>query len=105
MTDDRSDGNRSQDPLDRWAKYYQNWLKNKRSTNKKQKTPFWQLGVSCFCDGFLIAKKFKKKKYFVEDQAMHIPTKFNNHWPSGFREENWDAIDYGRQQTQSDDNI
>lgn len=30
---------------------------------------------------------------------MHIPTKFNNHWPSGFREEDWDAIDYGRQQT------
>jgi hypothetical protein len=36
---------------------------------------------------------------------MHIPTKFNNHWPSGFREEDWDVIDYGRQQTQSDDNI
>ena len=53
---------------------YQNWLKNKFSTYKDKKLPFWHLF-------FVVDFQLIKSINFVEDHPINITIKFGFNWP------------------------
>jgi hypothetical protein len=60
---------------------HQNWLKNKQSTYKKRKHPFWHPGVLWISD-----KNTGMHFKFVEGYPMSIPAKFGSNCSCDFRE-------------------